>query len=107
MASDGQASEDRIRVDPDGLRTFAADVLTKLGVPSEDAAMAADVLVYADLRGVETHGMSNNNLGRIYVRDIQSGKINPNAPLTVVRETPVTALLTETWGWAYPSVYGP
>ena len=52
MASDGQVSEDRIRVDPDGLRTFAADVLAKLGVPSEDAAMAADVLVYADLRGV-------------------------------------------------------
>ena len=93
MASDGQVSEDRIRVDPDGLRTFAADVLTKLGVPSEDAAMAADVLVYADLRGVETHGMSNNNLGRIYARDIQSGKIKPDAPLTVVRETPVTALL--------------
>ena len=93
MANDGQGSEDRIRVDPDGLRTFAADVLAKLGVPPEDAAMAADVLVYADLRGVETHGMSNNNLGRIYARDIQSGKIKPNAPLTVVRETPVTALL--------------
>lgn len=92
------SSEDRIRVDADGLRAFATEVLAKLGVPSEDAAMAADVLVYADLRGVETHGMSNNNLGRIYVRDIQSGKIKPDAPLEVVRETPVTALLDANFG---------
>ena len=85
-------------MDPDGLRTFAADVLAKLGVPPEDAAMAADVLVYADLRGVETHACSNNNLGRIYVRDIQSGKIKPKASPTVVRETPVTALLDGNFG---------
>ncbi len=98
MSGEGQASENRIRVDADGLRVFATEVLAKLGVPSEDAAMAADVLVYADLRGVETHGMSNNNLGRIYVRDIQSGKIKPDAPLEVVRETPVTALLDANLG---------
>ena len=98
MGSEQHGSENRIRVDPDGLRTFAADVLSKLGVPPEDAAMAADVLVYADLRGVETHGMSNNNLGRIYVRDIQSGKIKPKVSPTVVRETPVTALLDGNFG---------
>ena len=98
MSGEGQASENRIRVDADELRAFATDVLAKLGVPPEDAAMAADVLVYADLRGVETHGMSNNNLGRIYVRDIQSGKIKPDAPLEVVRETPVTALLDANLG---------
>ena len=98
MTTNGNASDSRVRVDPDGLRNFASQVLTKLGVSPEDAAMAADVLVYADLRGVETHGMSNNNLGRIYVRDIQSGKIKPDAPLTVVRETPVTALLDGNFG---------
>lgn len=87
------SNADRIIVNPDKLRDFATQVLTSLKVPHRDAAIAADVLVFADLRGVETHGMSNNNLGRIYVRDIKNRTINPRARIKVIRETPVTALL--------------
>ncbi len=89
----GPAKQERIPVDPDKLRAFAAQVLIKLDVPPEDAHRAADVLVYADLRGVETHGMSNNNLGRIYVKGIRNGRINPKAEPRIVHETPVTALM--------------
>ena len=98
MTSTQTTTEDRVRVNPDKLRDFASEVFIKLGVPDEDARMAADVLVYADLRGVETHGMSNNNLGRIYTRDIKVGKIDPAAELSVVRETPVTALVDGNMG---------
>ena len=83
MTNTQAITEDRVRVNPDKLRDFASEVFIKLGVPDEDARMAADVLVYADLRGVETHGMSNNNLGRIYTRDIKVGKINPAAELSI------------------------
>ena len=98
MTNTQAITEDRVRVNPDKLRDFASEVFVKLGVPDEDARMAADVLVYADLRGVETHGMSNNNLGRIYTRDIKVGKINPAAELSIVRETPVTALVDGNMG---------
>src|SRR5450759_3018563 len=40
-----------------GLRTFATRVFTELGVPVEDAAIVADSLVEADLRGVSSHGV--------------------------------------------------
>ena len=98
MTNTQAITEDRVRVNPDKLRDFASEVFVKLGVPDEDARMAADVLVYADLRGVETHGMSNNNLGRIYTRDIRVGKIDPAAKLSIVRETPVTALVDGNMG---------
>ena len=98
MTNTQSNTEDRVRVNPDKLRDFASEVFIKLGVPDEDASMAADVLVYADLRGVETHGMSNNNLGRIYTKDIRIGKIKPAAELSIVRETPVTALVDGNMG---------
>lgn len=93
MTNQKAIQKERILVDPDKLREFASQVLRKLEVPRQDALMAADVLVYADLRGVETHGMSNNNLGRIYVRGIQNGTVNPKAEIKVIHETPVTALV--------------
>ncbi|MBI4298985.1 MAG: Ldh family oxidoreductase, partial [Chloroflexi bacterium] len=83
----------RILAEADKLREFAAQVFLKLGVPEDDARISADVLVRADLRGVETHGISNNNLGRIYVRGIKDGRISPKAKIKIVHETPVTAVV--------------
>ena len=53
------------------------------------AALGADVLVLADLRGVDSHGVSN--MLRSYVNGYTSGQINPNPQMTIVRETPGTA----------------
>lgn len=39
------------------LRRFAADSLAGLGIPAVDAAIVAEVLVYADLRGLDAHGV--------------------------------------------------
>jgi L-2-hydroxycarboxylate dehydrogenase (NAD+) len=40
------------------LRIFSAKVFERLGVPPEDARIAADVLVEADLRGFDSHGVA-------------------------------------------------
>ena len=93
MAEQQIKQQKRILVNQDKLRHFATQVLVKIGVPEEDARISADVLVYADLRGVETHGMSNNNLGRIYVTGIRDRGVNPKAQVKIVHETPVTALV--------------
>ena len=63
----------------------------KLGVSHEDAAEGADVLTLTDLRGVETHGVSN--MLRAYVRDYKAGKLSPRPGWRVVRESPGTAVI--------------
>lgn len=78
------------RIKADTLQKFLADVFQRLGVPRDDAWTAADVIVLADLRGVETHGI--NNL-EYYVDSLRSGRLNPMPNITVVRESPITAVL--------------
>src|SRR2546428_10601507 len=44
-----------------------------------------------DLRGVETHGVSN--MLRAYVRDYKAGKLDPRPGWRMVRESPGTAVI--------------
>ena len=75
----------------DDLRATVAAVFEKLGVPPDDAQLGADVLVLADLRGVDSHGVSN--MLRSYVTGYQEGSINPRPEWRVIRETPSTATI--------------
>ena len=45
-------------VSADALTRFAADVFARSGLPRPDAAVVAEVLVWANLRGVDTHGVT-------------------------------------------------
>jgi LDH2 family malate/lactate/ureidoglycolate dehydrogenase len=81
--------DEAILVQGDDLKTTVAGIFEKLGVPSEDAQLGADVLVLADLRGVDSHGVSN--MLRSYVEGYKSGQINPRPNWKVIRETPSTA----------------
>jgi LDH2 family malate/lactate/ureidoglycolate dehydrogenase len=66
-------------------------IFEKLGLTPEDAADGADVLTMADVRGVETHGVSN--MLRMYVRDYKAGKLDPKPGWTIVRQSPGTATI--------------
>ena len=55
---------------------FMTAVFVKLGVPKEDAAVCADVLMESDRRGIESHGC--NRFKPIYVDRIQQGILNPD-----------------------------
>ena len=76
-------------VQGDDLKSTVAGIFRHLGVPAEDAELGADVLVLADLRGVDSHGVSN--MLRSYVNGYQDGSINPRPDWKVIRETPSTA----------------
>ena len=78
-------------VQGDALKKTAAGIFEKLGVPPEDAQLAADVLVLADLRGVDSHGVSN--MLKSYITGYQEGSINPRPDWKVIRETPSTATI--------------
>jgi LDH2 family malate/lactate/ureidoglycolate dehydrogenase len=70
------------------LHEFSARVFRHLGVPPDDADLAAGVLAASDLRGVDTHGVARL---QTYVDMFTLGRINPRANLRVVRELPGTA----------------
>jgi len=72
------------------LRQFCEQVLTTLGVPPEDARVTTDVLVLADLRGIDSHGVAR--LGR-YVSGLREGYMKPKDESRVLRETKATALI--------------
>lgn len=78
------------RVSEKALRQFCERVLSKLGVPAADARVTTDVLVVADLRGVDSHGVAR--LGR-YVKGLKDGTMKAKDESRLVKETTATALL--------------
>ena len=78
-----------VRVPIETMRATVVDAFAALGLPEQDAQQSADVLVWADMRGVESHGVSN--MMPVYVRGLQEGSINPTPQPKVVRETAAIA----------------
>lgn len=75
---------------PEAALDFARAVFRACGVAEADAATVADILVDADLSGVETHGVMRLP---IYVRRFRAGTLNPAAEIKTVRETRSTAVV--------------
>src|SRR2546428_10799273 len=84
-------AKDQVFVSEAALRRTVTQIFEKLGLSPEDSAEGADVLTMTDLRGVETHGVSN--MLRAYVRDYKAGKLDPRPGWRVVRESPSTAVI--------------
>lgn len=72
------------------LEEFVKAVFIRLEVPPGDAATVAEVLVAADLRGIDSHGVART---RRYVRGLKDGVIFPRPPIRFVHETRLSALL--------------
>jgi L-2-hydroxycarboxylate dehydrogenase (NAD+) len=72
------------------LRSFTEQIFAAIGCSEADAQLAADILVSADLRGVDSHGVA-----RLpgYVRLYDHGRLNPKPAIQVVYETPSTAVV--------------
>src|SRR6266566_177191 len=83
--------QDQVLVPEAELRRTVTQIFEKLRVSPDDAAEAADVLTMTDLRGVETHGVSN--MLRRYVSDYKAGKLDPRPGWRIVRESPGTAVI--------------
>ena len=85
-----------IRVQIDDMRATVEDIFRKMGMSDQDAIQAADVLIYADARGIESHGVSN--MLRSYVQSFGEGGINPTPQPKVIRELPAAATLDSDGG---------
>ncbi|MBG0764672.1 MAG: Ldh family oxidoreductase [Tissierellales bacterium] len=84
--------EDKITwVDFDVLENFMRDVFVQMDVPKEDAEIVADVLISADKRGIDSHGIGR--FKPIYVDRIDDGILNVKTKIDIIKESPTTALL--------------
>jgi L-2-hydroxycarboxylate dehydrogenase (NAD+) len=72
------------------LYNFCEAVFKKIGCPDTDAALAAKVLVNADARGIDSHGVARLSG---YVRLWQVGRINANPQMKILHQTPSTATI--------------
>lgn len=68
---------------PETLYKFIREVFGYYGVPDEDAHLAADVLLYSDLRGIDSHGVARM---QIYTWMLEQGRVNPKANISIVRD---------------------
>ncbi len=77
-------------IDAARLEAKATDIFTAMGAPAADAAWIATLLVRANLRGHDSHGVI-----RIpqYWESVKKGQVDPKSPVTVTAETPTLVRL--------------
>lgn len=80
-----------VNLDCELLNNFVTEVFIEYGIPTEDAKICADVLIEADRRGIESHGI--NRLKPIYLDRLKAGVQLPVTDLEVVKETKTTGVL--------------
>ncbi|MDG0865992.1 Ldh family oxidoreductase [Candidatus Lucifugimonas marina] len=83
--------DEAVHVDIDDMNATVKEIFLKMGMPDADADKAAEVLVYADIRGIESHGVSN--MLRRYVESFGENGINPTPKPKIIREMPAAATL--------------
>src|SRR5687767_1241229 len=86
-------AENRTRVSHEKLTRFVTRSFEKLGVTASDAEIAADVLVAADLRGVDTHGVIRFNPQAWYVKWLTEGSMTARPNIQIISESASTALI--------------
>lgn len=91
--------EDYIRVEAEKLKEFVKKVFMAYGVPEDDAEVTADVLVTADLRGIESHGVQR--LKR-YTDGLKNGAVNAKPNIKIVKEGPTFAVIDGDYGLGQP-----
>jgi ureidoglycolate dehydrogenase (NAD+) len=72
------------------LQEFAQEVFTKVGMPPGDAQTEAEVMVSANLRGVDSHGVQ---LLPWYVEAVEIGHMKAKPDIRIEKETPATLLI--------------
>jgi len=76
-----------VTIPPDTLTRLSQDLFVGAGMPAADAATLAEALIWANLRGVDSHGISRVPW---YADMIRKGVLNPKPKLSVRKETGAT-----------------
>lgn len=93
---------DQIQVSIASLSKLVVDVLTKVGVSTEDSEIILDTILFANRRGVATHGVGRLPL---YVHKIAAGHYNPKNEIEVLVDNAAYALLDAKNGFGQVVAY--
>ena len=72
------------------LQNFTLDIFRHIGCPEEEATLATEVLLNADLRGIDSHGIARLSG---YVRLWEAMRVNAKPNVRIVHESPSTAVV--------------
>ncbi|MBN1863620.1 MAG: Ldh family oxidoreductase [Victivallales bacterium] len=81
------------------LERFMVEVLAALDVPRGDAEIVADVLISADKRGIDSHGIGR--FKPIYIDRLENKTLSPITRIEIVKDTPATAVLDGNNGFGH------
>ena len=83
-------------IDHDTLSKFAAALLRAGGLSIDEAALVADSLVSANLRGHDSHGVMRVPY---YLDQVAKGELKPGVKLTILKEEPALLMADGHWGF--------
>src|SRR5688572_13992106 len=72
------------------LQKFTKEVFIRIGCPPDQAKLATEVLLSADLRGIDSHGIARLSG---YIRLWEAKRINADPKIKVIHETASTAVV--------------
>lgn len=81
------------------LHEFCSLVLQTCGVPADEAETTATVLIDTDLHGVDSHGIAHLSM---YVPHLKRGSYKAQRAISIVHQTPSTALVDGGGGLGHP-----
>jgi L-2-hydroxycarboxylate dehydrogenase (NAD+) len=90
MSETAKPAPAQSRVEITEIIAFVKRALVSVDVPPEDASQVAALMAEADARGADAHGVFRLPQ---YVKQIQSGGVNPRPNIRIVSERPGTALI--------------
>jgi LDH2 family malate/lactate/ureidoglycolate dehydrogenase len=79
-----------ITIPLDSLQEFTNKIFLKIGCPPEEAQTATEILLGADLRGIDSHGAARLSG---YVRLWDAKRVNATPNIKIVHESPSTAVV--------------
>jgi LDH2 family malate/lactate/ureidoglycolate dehydrogenase len=80
----------RVRVPVDELRTLVSETFVAAGMSADHAATTAEPFIWANLRGIDSHGVSR--VPR-YLELFASGESNPTPKIAIRRPRPATLIV--------------
>ncbi|HHY95031.1 MAG TPA: Ldh family oxidoreductase [Firmicutes bacterium] len=83
--------QEYVRIPATTLKELVREILERVDVPASEAEIVAEVLVKADLRGIESHGVGR--LHSYYLDRLRRGRIRAHTEVTVIKRTPSLAVL--------------
>ncbi len=83
-------SGETVRIQAGVLAQACSTLLENVGVPPDEARLIAEIVVEADLRGVESHGLLRLPA---YIHRVQAGLMTPKTEVKVLRERSASVLL--------------